>query len=170
MPNKTNRLFCWCYYFRMSVAPFKVEFGAVPGLPGGVRVAINAPIDAKSVGAFRSQMDGIRARRLRHLLLEMTEVRHINSTGLAYLINLAEAIQQAGGSLALIDVQPKVKVIFETMGLLGFVRMYASRAAAVKDLRPPAAEADETPVPAPSQGAIRRLFRKLFGTPTERRS
>jgi anti-anti-sigma factor len=153
----------------MSVPAFKVEFGAVPGLPGGVRVAISGPIDAKSVGTFKAQMDGLRARRVRHLLLEMTEVRHINSTGLAYLITLAESIQEAGGALALVDVQPKVKVVFETMGLLGFVRIYPSRAAAVRELRPPAPAPAEPPPAAPSQGTIRRLFRKLFGPPGDRR-
>lgn len=153
------------------MSDFKIEFGAVPGLPGAVMVVLTGPVDAKSVPAFRAQMEALKQRRLRHVLFEMGEVRYINSTGLAYLITLSESIRERGGAVGLINVQPKVKLIFESMGLLGFVKFYASRAGAVRELQPP-----KPPVPAPprtpaapSVGAIRRLFRRLFGPPSERR-
>ncbi len=157
----------------VAAAEFTIEYGAAPGLPGGARLTISGPIDAKSVPAFRAEVEALRGRRIRFFLLEMGEVRYINSTGLAYLITMAETVREAGGAVALVNVQPKVKVIFETMGLMDFVRFYPSRAAAVRDLRPPAAAvaAVANPAPqAPSAGKLRRLFRRLFGPPAARHS
>lgn len=157
----------------MTLPEFKVEFGAAPGLPGGVLVRVTGPIDAKSTPLFKAQVEALRTRRIRHLLFEMGEVRYLNSSGLAFLITLAETMKEGGGEVALVNVQPKVKVIFETMGLLDFVRFFPSPAAAVRQLRPskeaalkPAAPAPE---PAPRPGTIRRLFRRLFGPPASRR-
>jgi len=154
----------------MPIAEFKIEVGAVTGLPDGAVVSFNGPIDARSVGVFQEQMDALRRRQYRRFLLQMGEVRYINSSGLAYLINMAEAIQEAGGALVLINVQPKVKVILETMGLLGLLRVYPSKAAAIRELK--ASIAPKAPPPAPKRtepGAIRTLFRRLFGQPGDER-
>ncbi len=157
----------------MPAKPFRIEVGAVSGLADGALVSFNGPIDAKNIQVFRAQMDALRGRRFRNFVLDMGEVRYINSTGLAYLVTMAEEVQGADGSLVLFGVQPKVKVILETMGMVGFLRVYPSRAAAVKDLRkakPAQAPAPlASSVPAPRPGAIRRLFRRLFGLPADRR-
>ncbi|HXX94805.1 MAG TPA: STAS domain-containing protein, partial [Planctomycetota bacterium] len=89
----------------MALAPFKVEAGALPGLPGGALVRVNGPIDVKTVSAFKAEMDSLSGRRIRSFVLEMGEVRYINSTGLAYLINLAESLQEGGRIVALANVQ-----------------------------------------------------------------
>lgn len=157
----------------MPIPEFKIEVGAVTGLADGAVVSFNAPIDARNVQAFQSQMDALRRRQYRRFLLQMGEVRYINSSGLAYLINMVESVQAAGGALVLINVQPKVKVILETMGLLDLLRVYPSKSAAIRELKasivPEEAAASEPPPKASAPGAIRRLFRKLFGHPDERR-
>jgi len=154
----------------MPIPEFKIEVGAVPGLEDGVLLSFNGPIDARNVGGFEVQMDALRKRNYRRFLLQMGEVRYINSGGLAYLINMVEATQAAGGALVLYDVQPKVKVILDTMGLTALLRIYPSKAAAVRDLKASVgAKSDAAPpVPAPAAGAIRRLFRKIFGPPRDR--
>lgn len=156
----------------MPIPEFKIEVGAVPGLPDGAVVSFNAPIDARNVGVFKDQMDALRRRQFRRFLLHMGEVRYINSSGLAYLINMVEAVQAAGGALVLFNVQPKVKVILETMSLLDLLRVYPSKAAAIRELKaslaPTAAPAAPAPKPT-APGAIRTLFRKLFGGPDDRK-
>jgi len=156
----------------MTLPEFKVEFGAAPGLAGGALVFISGPIDAKNAVVFKEKVESLRSRRVRYILFEMGDVRYINSTGLAYLITVSETMAESGGGVALVNVQPKVKVLFETMGLLDFVKFFASPAAAVRHLRPskPAAEPAKAPPPAPSTGTIRRLFRRFFGRPSERPS
>ena len=148
--------------------------GAVTGLADGAMVSFNGPIDARNVRVFQTQMDELRRRHFRRFVLQMGEVRYINSTGLSYLINMVEDVQGAGGALVLFNVQPKVKVILETMGLVGLLRIYPSKAAAIRELKaalpPPGSAGPQPPAsPASPPGAIRRLFRRLFGHPDDRK-
>jgi anti-sigma B factor antagonist len=157
----------------MPIADFKIEVGAVPGLPDGALLSFNGPIDARNVAVFETQMDALRKRQYRRFVLQMDEVRYINSSGLAYLINMVESVQAAGGALVLFNVQPKVKVILETMGLVELLRVYPSKAAAVREIKAaipsqPAASAS-SPAKSSPPGAIRKLFRRLFGHPDERK-
>jgi len=154
----------------MPIAEFKIEVGAVTGLPDGAMVSFNGPIDARNIDVFRKQMDALRRRQFRRFLLQMGEVRYINSSGLAYLINMVEAVQAAGGALVLFNVQPKVKVILESMGLLDLLRIFPSKAGAIRELKASIAPAPAPSAAAPTEpGAIRKLFRKLFGGPDDRR-
>jgi anti-anti-sigma factor len=157
----------------MPIPEFKIEVGAVTGLQDGAVVSFNGPIDARNVGVFQGEMDTLRRRHFRRFLLQMGEVRYINSSGLAYLINMVEAIQAAGGALVLFNVQPKVKVILETMGLNDLLRVFPSKASAIRELKAsiaPKAPAPTAAAPKPTKrGAIRTLFRRLFGLPGERR-
>jgi anti-anti-sigma factor len=155
----------------MPIPVFKIEVGAVPGLEDGVLLSFNGPIDARNIDEFELQMNTLRKRHFRRFVLEMGQVRYINSGGLAYLINMVEATQATGGALVLFDVQPKVKVILETMGLTALLRIYPSKTSAVRDLKVSAGSknAPAVPAPAPAAGTIRRLFRKIFGPPAGRR-
>lgn len=157
----------------MPIAEFKIEVGAVSGLPDGALVSFNGPIDARNVSVFEAQMDALRKRQFRRFLLQMDEVRYINSSGLAYLINMVESIRAAGGALVLFNVQPKVKVILETMGLVELLRVFPSKAAAVRELKAaipsPVPAAAAAPAKVSQPGAIRKLFRRLFGPPDERK-
>ncbi len=157
----------------MPISGFKIEVGAVTGLEDGVLLSFNGPIDGRSIGAFEVQMDALRKRHYRRFLLQMGEVKFINSSGLSYLVAMAESAQAAGGALVLFDVLPKVKVILETMGLTELLRLYPSKAAAVRDLKAAGAPKKPVEVPAsaaaPGPGTIRRLFRRFFGPPAERR-
>jgi len=156
----------------MPITDFRIEVGAVTGLPDGALVSFNGPIDARSVTVFESQMDALRKRHYRRFVLQMEEVRYINSSGLAYLINMVDAVQAAGGALVLYNVQPKVKVILESMGLIELLRVFPSKAAAVRELKaaiPAPVPASAAPAKASTPGTIRRLFRRLFGHPDERK-
>ena len=152
---------------------FKIEVGALSGLADGALVSFNGPIDAKNIHLFQQQMDALRQRHYRRFVLQMGEVRYINSTGLSYLITMVEDVQAAGGALVLFNVLPKVKVILESMGLTELLRVYPSKAAAVRELKAavpaPTLPAAPGPEPAPTSGTIRRLFRRLFGHPDERK-
>jgi len=159
---------------RMPISEFRIEVGAVPGVEDGVLLSFNGPIDGRSIGTFEVQMDALRKRHFRRFLLQMGEVKFINSSGLSYRVAMSESAQAAGGALVLFDVLPKVKVILEMMGLTELLRLYPSKAAAVRDLKAAGGtkKAPEVPAsapaPVPGRGTIRRLFRKFFGPPGER--
>jgi len=66
-----------------------------------------------------------------------------------------------------------VKLILESMGLMELLRIYPSKAVAIRELKAsvpaPRAAAPVAAAPPSKPGAIRRLFRRLFGHPDDRK-
>lgn len=121
-------------------------------------VALSGAIDAKTVVSFQNQLNAVRDRGISRFILDMENVKYVNSTGLGYLINLADSIQPQGGGVALVKVQPKVKIVFDMLGLNAFFNIYGSRkdalehfaaspAAEVESVAPAPVEAEAVPAP-----------------------
>jgi anti-sigma regulatory factor (Ser/Thr protein kinase) len=73
----------------------------------------------------------------------MENVKYVNSTGLGYLINLSDSVTPDKGGISLVKVQPKVKVVFDMLGLNAFFRIFSTRDEALKHLQ--AADAGASP-------------------------
>jgi anti-anti-sigma factor len=116
----------------------------------GAVVVLNGSIDAKTVMSFQNQLNAVKNRGVSRFILDMEQIKYVNSTGLGYLINLADSVQPHGGGITLVKVQPKVKVVFDMLGLNAFFRIFNSRKEAIEFF--PAAGAAEPP-PAPSAPA-----------------
>lgn len=58
------------------------------------------------------------------LVLEMSEVRYINSAGLRTLADILTQAQENGGDLKLVDLNPKVRRVFEIIGFDKFFKLY----------------------------------------------
>lgn len=96
----------------------------------------DGPIDARNVEALRTAVEGARGRGVRAVVLDLTEVRYINSLGLSALINLSDAMAFDGGELLLAAAAPKVKIVYELMGLEAVLPLHRSvRAAAAAAVR-----------------------------------
>jgi anti-sigma regulatory factor (Ser/Thr protein kinase) len=75
--------------------------------------------------------------------MDMENVKYVNSTGLGYLINLSDSVTPDKGGISLVKVQPKVKVVFDMLGLNAFFRIFSTRDEALKHLQ--AADAGASP-------------------------
>jgi anti-anti-sigma factor len=118
----------------------------------GAVVVLNGSIDAKTVMSFQNQLNAVKNRGVSRFILDMEQVKYVNSTGLGYLINLADSVQPHGGGITLVKVQPKVKVVFDMLGLNAFFRIFNSRKEAI-EFFPAGGPAPETPPPAPAPAA-----------------
>src|SRR5687767_6897924 len=56
----------------------------------------------------------------------MGETRYVNSSALAVLVKFAETFRERGGGIALARVSPRVKLVFEMLGLLVFFKFFDS--------------------------------------------
>jgi len=95
-------------------------------------VDLDGPIDAKNVAALESSL---RSEPSRTVVLDLERVRYINSAGMAYLIQLSDTLEAAGGGLHLANAQPKVKVVLDLMGLTAFLPLHASVRGALRAAR-----------------------------------
>lgn len=65
------------------------------------------------------------------VVLDMTGVEFIDSTGLSVLLNGLRLVGQRGGHLAIVCANPTVLRLFQITGLDGTFDMFADRAAAI---------------------------------------
>jgi anti-anti-sigma factor len=120
----------------------------VKGLSGTALVVLAGSIDAKTVITFQTHLNSVKERGIERFIMDMEAVKYVNSTGLGYLINLADSVTEKGG-ISLVKVQPKVKVVFDMLGLNAFFRIFATREEALKHLSEgahPASPNDQTVV------------------------
>jgi anti-anti-sigma factor len=107
----------------------------VNALPGTAVVALQGSIDPKSVTILANALSGAKGKGFRTLVLDLGNVRYINSAGLSYLVNLSDAMNGRGGGLHLANAQPKVKVVFDLMGVTAFFKLHKSVGHALGEIK-----------------------------------
>jgi len=123
-----------------------IETHDVDGVAGACRIVLKGPLDARTVVGFKSDIYGLQQRGIQRFILDMTEVKYVNSTGLSFLINLSESAGEGLQAVTLVGVQPKVKIVFDTMSVSDFFKTAPSVAAAIQGLR-------QSPAPKPAMAA-----------------
>ena len=114
---------------------FGIEVNDVDGVAGACRIALKGPLDSRNVVAFKSDIAKLQERGVKRFILDMTDVKFVNSTGLSFLINLSESTGEGLQAVTLVGVQPKVKIVFDTMSVSDFFLTAPSVAAAVQALK-----------------------------------
>ena len=129
-----------------------IQVQVVKGLPGTAVVILNGSIDAKTVIIFQTHLNSVKERGINRFILDMESVKYVNSTGLGYLINLSDSLGEGHGGISLVKVQPKVKVVFDMLGLNAFFKIYGTRDDALKEFT-------TEPIAGPSEQTV------VLGTP-----
>jgi len=125
------------------VPDLTIQVQEVKGLSGTALVILNGSIDAKTVITFQTHLNSVKERGVERFIMDMENVKYVNSTGLGYLINLSDSVTPEKGGISLVKVQPKVKVVFDMLGLNAFFRIFSTRDEALKHLQ--AADAGASP-------------------------
>ena len=69
------------------------------------------------------------------LVLDMTNVGFINSTGLGFLVDIADQVTAESGSVSLVGVQPKVEMVLDMLGMKAFFQHFEKQEEALAALR-----------------------------------
>ncbi|MBI3271799.1 MAG: anti-sigma factor antagonist [Planctomycetes bacterium] len=112
---------------------FEVEY--LKDVQKGALVVLSGAIDAKTVPGFQENLNKLKDAGVIRFVLDMENVKYVNSTGLGYLVNLADNVDPQGGAIALVRVHPKVKVVFDMLGLNAFFKINNSRKEAIETLK-----------------------------------
>ena len=125
-----------------------IQVQEVKGLSGTALVILNGSIDAKTVITFQTHLNSVKERGVERFIMDMENVKYVNSTGLGYLINLSDSVGPEKGGISLVKVQPKVKVVFDMLGLNAFFKIFPTREEALKHMtqEPLASPTDQTVV------------------------
>jgi len=125
----------------------------IPNNPNAALVVLAGSIDAKTVPGFQEQMNKVKDDGVIRFVLDMEGIKYVNSTGLGFLVNLADSLDPKGGGIALVKLHPKVKVVFDMLGLNAFFKIFGNRNDALNSVGGSAAKAEPAPVPAAAHAA-----------------
>ena len=106
--------------------PLTCNLQTVKALPRVAVVSLKGSIDPISITELQNAMAEADTLGFRIVVLDLEGVRYINSVGLAYLVNLGDDLVARQGALLLVGAQPKVKVVFELMGVDKFFKLFKS--------------------------------------------
>src|SRR5437879_5276504 len=97
----------------MDTSDFVLRQQSIRDHADAVRVTVEGSIDPKSVNRFKDELQPLVGRGIKRFLVHCARLTYINSSGLAYLLNLVGTVKSKGGAVDLAAVDSKIMVIFK---------------------------------------------------------
>ena len=112
-----------------------MKFGLESEVDGSVTVlAVSGEVDIQSSPGLRTRIEKILAPD-EHLIIDLTQVRFMDSTGLGVLVAGLNRAKQIGASLLLVCDGVRVLKLFEMTGLTETFAIHATRGQAIAAIR-----------------------------------
>lgn len=89
------------------------SIAAVEQVDQGKYVVLTGEIDLSRSPALRQELLAIAKNQSGRLILDLSHVPYMDSSGVATLVETLQQLRKAGGRLVLCGLQPKVRSIFE---------------------------------------------------------
>ena len=102
----------------MAVLNFDIKSVALSTGEDAKTVFLTGSIDASTNQAFEGRLSEILSGGTRNVMLVLTNVKYINSTGLGTIVKCVDTFREKGGDIKLVGVPAKVIALFEMLGLL----------------------------------------------------
>ena len=94
--------------------------------PGVVTVSPEGSVDTNTSSILESEIRRILTANVKTLILDMAGVDFVSSAGIGAVTKAKVTIKRRGGDLAMINVQPQVKKVFEIMHLGPVLNVFES--------------------------------------------
>jgi anti-sigma B factor antagonist len=98
-------------------------------------LALSGEIDLHTSPKLREALQGLLKEKTARLLVDLAEVSYMDSSALATLIEYLRDSSSYAGKLALCNLQPRVKVVFELVRLNELFRIFPTREEALAELQ-----------------------------------
>jgi anti-sigma B factor antagonist len=105
---------------------------SVETLPKGVLLAVEGQVDMHTSPEVRARLREALERKASPIIVDLTKVGFIDSSGLATLIEALQAVGKFGGKLRLCGLAPAVKNLFKLSNLISIFDIRETREDAVK--------------------------------------
>lgn len=102
----------------MAVLNFDIKSVSLPNNEEGKAVFLTGSIDASTNQTFEKRLSDILSSGTTSVMLVLTNVKYINSTGLGTIVKCVDTFREKGGDIKLVGVPTKVIALFEMLGLL----------------------------------------------------
>lgn len=102
----------------MAVLNFDIKSISLPDGEEAKAVFLSGSIDASTNQTFEGRLSDIMSSGTNKVLLVLTNVKYINSTGLGTIVKCVDNFRENDGDIKLVGVPTKVIALFEMLGLL----------------------------------------------------
>ena len=143
---------------------FKVTCAPILELPRSAEVIIDGGVNASNAAALKDKLSSSLDRKITYVSILMKDVAYVNSSGFGYFMDLAGMLERRGGALVLVEVQPKVKVVFNNLGMQNFFRFELSAELARSFLRAQAEKVSRSPRMVPLNGPDENIEFPIVGS------
>jgi len=143
---------------------FKVTCAPILELPRSAEVIIDGGVNATNAAALKDKLSASLDRKITYVSILMGNVAYVNSSGFGYFMDLAGMLERRGGALVLVEVQPKVKVVFNNLGMQNFFRFELSSENARAFLRAQAEKVARSPRMVPLNGPDENIEFPIVGS------
>lgn len=104
-----------------------------------LKVSLDGRLVASCSEEFKEAMFD-RLRDSKRVLMDLSKMAHIDSSGLGALVSVLQWINSAGGSLKLSGLQPRPKIVFDITKVYRVFDIYDTEEAALAAFNAPPAE------------------------------
>lgn len=131
-----------------------LEIRAAPilDLPRSCEIVVEGGVNASNAALLKERIEKAIDRRTTFISILMRNVAYVNSSGFGYLMDLAASLERRGGQLVLVEVQPKIKLVIQNLGMQNFFRFESSAETARAHLRALAEKVARSPRIVPLDG------------------
>lgn len=98
-------------------------------------VRIKGEMDLAAVETIRGEVDKQFQSGVRHLLLDLSRVNFIDSSGIGVILGRYRKVSAGGGKLAIVRPQPQVKRVLDIAGLSRLVSYHRSEREGLSELQ-----------------------------------
>jgi len=95
-------------------------------------IVIEGRLDTTNYGELESVLTEITGRNEMQVLLDITGLEYISSSGLRVLLMFLKKIRAAGGRFMLCGMSPDIREIFEISGFVNIFEIFDDQAAALR--------------------------------------
>lgn len=129
----------------MAVLNFDIKTVSLPSGEDAKAVFLTGSIDASTNQTFEGRLTDILTSGTHNVMLVLTNVKYINSTGLGTIVKCVDNFRDKGGDVKLVGVPTKVIALFEMLGLLALFETHDTIEAAVASFAKKASKAAAAP-------------------------
>jgi anti-sigma B factor antagonist len=109
------------------VREFTIEEVGAPD--GAVLLRLSGRLDAKNAQALVARCNDLYANGITRIVLNLSSVSFVASSGIGSLLALTERFQDAGGGVRLVEVSDPVRSVVDLLNLGEFLRIDATEQA-----------------------------------------
>lgn len=129
----------------MAVLNFDIKTVTLPSGEESKAVFLTGSIDASTNQTFEGRLTDILNSGTHNVMLVLTNVKYINSTGLGTIVKCVDNFREKNGDIKLVGVPTKVIALFEMLGLLALFETHETIEAAVASFGKKTAKAAAAP-------------------------